>query len=71
MLSNSENFRVWQHFITEFGKNFPLSQRGLGIIFHYKPDSVDYFPQCLSQKFTILTTEFVPGEVLQYAKTTF
>ena len=36
--SNSENFRVCLHFTSEFGKG------GLGIIFHNKPDSVDYFP---------------------------
>ena len=31
---------------------------GLGIIFHNKPDSGDYFPQWLSQKFTILATKY-------------
>ncbi len=36
---NSGNFRVWPCFVTEFGRG------GLGIIFHNKPDSVDYFPQ--------------------------
>ena len=48
--------------IKQFGKLPSLAafyyrvwQRGLGIIFHYKPDSGEYFPQCLSQKFTILT----------------
>jgi hypothetical protein len=31
----------------------------LGIIFHYKPDSDEYFPQCLSQKFTIYETDVI------------
>jgi hypothetical protein len=30
--------------------------RGLGIIFHDRANSGEYFPQCLSQKFTILET---------------
>ena len=37
--SNSENFRVWQHFVTEFGKGgwglFSTISLILVIIFHY------------------------------------
>ena len=42
--SNSENFRVCLHFTSVFGKYFPVCGYPLGIIFHNKPDSVDYFP---------------------------